>query len=155
MQDQSVGRDGDVDGIAALIFGESRAVLLEGEAGVGKSAVLAALGRRLESSGRVASRVFGAAGARDLPLAPFSHLMKQWTPGDSPGAVVVELLLVLERRAERDGMVLLVDDVQHLDDVSLAVLHQLVSHGSVPLVVTRRVDDACPTSSKDCAHRGA
>jgi DNA-binding CsgD family transcriptional regulator len=119
-------------------------ILLDGEMGVGKSAVLAALSTAIAATGRHVANVFGAAGSRGLPLVPFGHLLAGWQPSNNPGQLALELLAEIERRATADRLVLLVDDVPYLDDASLAVVHQIAARASVPIVMTRRSSDALP-----------
>lgn len=91
-------------------------------------------------------RVFGAAAARDLPLTPFSHLLDAWEPTSDPGQVVPGLLRSLAVLGREQGAVLVVDDVQHLDAVSLAVVEQTVKVALLPVVLTRRISDPLPSA---------
>jgi DNA-binding CsgD family transcriptional regulator len=117
--------------------GHTGGVLLQGPAGVGKTRLAEEALVRAERSGRPAARAVGHPATQPIPLGALAHLL--------PASLVSDLGVgedertglfhaaraELRRLAGEDRLVLLVDDLDLLDDTSVAVL--------VPLVVSRTV----------------
>ncbi|MER6349351.1 ATP-binding protein [Streptomyces sp. NPDC001595] len=154
-----------------------RAVWLCGEAGIGKTVLLAQAGDLAARRGLRVLRVSGAEGERNLPFAalhqwvwPLREETRQLSPGaraaldralglgaDEAGdpctvsAAVAELLAVVSRR---QPVVLLVDDLHWVDASSAEVLHLLQRGlGALPVVLlaTVRAEDVAaldPTGAR-------
>jgi DNA-binding CsgD family transcriptional regulator len=140
-----IGREPELADLIERVQG-SIPVLVEGDAGIGKSAVLAELAVRLEDDGHAVARVFASEVTTPLPLFPFSELLGEARMTDQPAQLVVDLLATITRRGREDHLVLLVDDVQHLDRTSLAVVHQVITRQAAPIVFARRSTDALPAA---------
>ncbi|NGN69562.1 AAA family ATPase [Streptomyces sp. A7024] len=150
--------------LAAACAGESRALVLRGEAGIGKSTLLAEVVERARGSGMTILRATGAEGERDLAFAGLLQLLRpvadraEQLPGPQADAVRAALgtgsarehdrfltgLAVLSLLAEvaEDGPVLvLIDDAQWLDEQSTQALQfaarRLAAEGVAMVFATR------------------
>jgi DNA-binding CsgD family transcriptional regulator len=119
-------------------------VILHGEAGVGKTRLAEEALRLAERGGRPVERAVGHPTTREIPLGALAHLL----PADLTRALGVgedertalfhAARAELRRLAGEDRLVLLVDDVDLLDDTSVAVLVPLIMSRTVFLVGTVR-----------------
>ncbi len=117
--------------------GASGGVVLQGPAGVGKTRLAEEALALAERAGRRAERVVGHPSTESIPLGAMAHLL----PGtlvhdlgvgdDERTALFHAARAELRHMAGDDRLVLLVDDLDLLDDTSMAVL--------VPLIVARTV----------------
>jgi DNA-binding CsgD family transcriptional regulator len=125
---------------------EHAGVVLRGPAGVGKTRLAEEALRLAERGGRPAERAVGHPATREIPLGALAHLL----PADLIDGVGVgddertslfhTARAALRRLAGDDRLVLLVDDLDLLDDTSVAVLVPLIVSRSVFLVGTVRAD---------------
>src|SRR3954469_23204295 len=112
-------------------------VVLHGPAGVGKTRLAEEALRLAERGGRRVERAVGHPATREIPLGALSHLLPadlitQLGVGDDERTSLFHAVRAELRRLAADArLVLLVDDLELLDDTSVAVL--------VPLVVARTV----------------
>ena len=151
--------------IEATRRGQGEAVLLTGEAGVGKTrllietqreaehrGVLVLKGRAVESGGayRPLVEAFARASApfaQETELAAVRPILARVLPGwlsdydvlapmADPAAVLAEALILLLRAMSADGAVLLIDDVHWADEDTVSVLSYLAdSLGQLPLAL--------------------
>src|SRR5882757_778709 len=155
---------GVLDGLLeAIRAGESRALVVSGEAGVGKTALLEYLSE--QASGCLLARAAGVQSEMELPFAGLHQLCAPMlgnlprlpppqrealriafgmSAGSAPDRFLVGLavLSLLSDTAEQQPLVCLVDDEQWLDRTSAQVLafvaHRLVAE-SVALIFAARV----------------
>ena len=112
-------------------------VVLHGAAGMGKTRLAEEALRLAERGGRRVERAVGHPATREIPLGALAHLLPaDLTTGlgvgdDERTALFHAARAELRRLAGDDRLVLLVDDLDLLDDTSVAVL--------VPLIVSRTV----------------
>nr|WP_231127340.1 AAA family ATPase [Motilibacter aurantiacus] len=138
MQSPLVGRDAELRTLyAALRRRPAEAVLLTGDAGVGKTRLAQEASRSL--SGAAALLAVGSEAARTIPLGAFAGVLT----GDLDGAGgSLDLLRAARTRlgeqAAAAGAALVVDDAHLLDDASAALLHQVVADRDLPVVATVR-----------------
>lgn len=143
-----VGRADEIERACASIRSSpSRTLALLGPPGIGKSAALEMVARRLHAEGLDVERVVGAPAGVDLPLAPFCRFLDQPSV-DQPGAgvpdrseLVRRVVNALRARARESELVLLVDDANDLDDASSVVVRQLAHSGEFTVVVAARSTD--------------
>lgn len=121
--------DPDVDG-----------VLVSGEAGIGKSRLLAVVEERLGHTDGHTARLPTSAATASLSMWPFHHLLPQVPPSDLLDlARHVRGHLVALSGAGR--VTLFIDDVQHLDAASIGMLDHLLRGGHVRLAATIRTGE--------------
>jgi DNA-binding NarL/FixJ family response regulator len=157
-----VGRDAELAMLVRFVReaagGSGRSVLIEGEPGIGKSALVrAALAEAAEAS----CQVFWGAGdelGQALPLLPFLEALRVREPPDSPrrntivrllrgelpadpgldvsAALAEQLLALIAEQCTAQPAVLVIDDLQWADQASIALWGRLArSARRVPLLL--------------------
>lgn len=135
-----VARDAELREAAQALRGDFRGVVLAGGAGVGKSALARALAAEMETDGHPVRFVLGTETGQAVPLGAFLHALTL-TDAHDP---TVMLAAAHEALAAEPGLVIVVDDAQHLDQLSALLVQQLAVHGSAKLIVT--IQNRAPTS---------
>ncbi|WP_051366540.1 helix-turn-helix transcriptional regulator [Hamadaea tsunoensis] len=140
-----VGRHGELEQFGdALRDRRLDALLLTGEAGVGKSRLAQECLAFAEAAGHATVRVTATASAGAVPLSALAPLL----PDDADFADPYALFEAVRRRLpvgeEGRRVVLAVDDIDLLDSVSLALLSFLLADGSVFVVATQRHERLMP-----------
>ncbi|MFV8319722.1 AAA family ATPase [Mycobacterium sp. 23] len=132
---------------AALAASDTPGVVVCGPAGVGKSriareALSAAVSRGCEGRWAV-----GTSAARAIPLGAFT----EWAqPGVSDVVQLPRAVMeALTAAPEGVPVVLAVDDVQLLDELSIFVLHQVVQRGAAKVLLTVRGGDPVPPAVQE------
>ncbi|WP_419996765.1 helix-turn-helix transcriptional regulator [Streptomyces boninensis] len=147
--------------------GESRALVLRGEAGIGKSTLLEEATERAQAAGMAILRATGAEGERDLAFAGLLQLLRPVAdradrlPGPQADAVRAALgtgaarehdrfltglavLSLLAEAAEDGPLLVLIDDAQWIDAPSGQALQfaarRLAAEGVAMLIATRDDD---------------
>ena len=121
-------------------------VVLHGPAGVGKTRLAEEALTRAERSGRPTARAVGHPSMASIPLGALAHLLPASLVGglgvgdDERTGLFHGARAELRRMAGDDRLVLLVDDLDLLDDTSLAVLVPLVVSRTAFLIGTVRTD---------------
>ncbi|MEI2723492.1 MAG: ATP-binding protein [Verrucomicrobiota bacterium] len=137
-----VGRDELLTLLHSLWTGGfSRGVLVEGQAGVGKTRLVDEFGQTLADGALL--RCVGSPATQATPYAAIAHLI----PASLPAKGIDDPRQVLQAvRAELAGVrrVLMADDVVFLDEPSLSLFAHLVGLGELFLVGTVRVGDTIP-----------
>jgi hypothetical protein len=133
-----------------------RSVLVTGDAGVGKTRLLEWIGHRAAGEGWQLAQVHALAALATVPFGAMAHLLGPPRVGAAPDEVLFELVARLRALASSEGRLLLsVDDIPSLDDLSAAVVHQVVSLGVVVLVATARHAESLPPGAMElfASHR--
>lgn len=125
-------------GVAVMHERPAPLLLIEGGAGVGKSALASAIAARL---GRTVT-VTGDLERATTPLGAFEDLLSGLGIGDY--SALSELVAALGRATE--GRVLIVDDAPRLDPASAEVIRRLVRGFGVPVIATARTGEALPSA---------
>jgi DNA-binding CsgD family transcriptional regulator len=119
-------------------------VVLHGPAGVGKTRVAEEALRLAERGGRRVERAVGHPAVREIPLGALAHLLpadltaELGVGDDERTALFHAARAELRRLAGDDRLVLLIDDLDLVDDTSVAVLVPLIMARTVFLVGTVR-----------------
>jgi DNA-binding CsgD family transcriptional regulator len=142
-----VGREVELDRIVSAITGAgTRAFVLAGAAGVGKSRLAAEAAKAAARLGHATAHVIATRSAASIPFGTFAAFLP------ASEALHPELLGLLrqasEAIAERAGsgrhLVLVVDDAHLLDDGSAALVHQIVHEGSCSVLASVRTPGPAP-----------
>ena len=137
-----VGRAVELDITSRHVL-DAGQVLVTGEAGIGKSTLLDALGGRLRDAGFVTVRVAGMPALVAQPLTALAHLTGD--PANRAGAELVAFAVErLHGLAPGSSAVMLVDDAHALDPWSLHALVQARSDGGPRLVLASRGASSLP-----------
>lgn len=127
-----VGRNEEVEYLLGALR-RARGVLIVGDAGVGKSRLAAEVSDRATTSWTVV-RV-AAVESASVPFASFASLLPRGT-GVDPLERVVAIADAVVARGKR--VLVAIDDAQHLDEMSVVLVHHLVSATDVRLLMTAR-----------------
>ncbi len=132
---------------AAIVARDVSGIVVRGAAGVGKSrvareAVSAAAGRGLVSRWAV-----GTSSAQAIPLGAFT----EWAHAGVTDTVQLLRGVIESLTAAPSGsaVVVGVDDVHLLDDLSTFVVHQIVQQGAAKVVLTVRDDEPIPVAVQE------
>lgn len=143
-----VGRTKQMQSIeAALTAPDLSGVLISGAEGVGKSRIAREALSAAAERGPETRWTAGASSARGIPLGAFSA----WAPSGVTDTLqllrgVIESLTESSSAAE---VVLGVDDVQLLDDLSTFVVHQIVQRGAAKVILTVRDGEPIPPAVQE------
>ena len=136
---QFIGREIELEAIR-LRVSEGRSSLLTGAAGVGKSRLAEEARAALESTHSV-ERLIGSPSVRQLPFGAVAHL-----GGDAPlpeaAALISFVARAIRKRAAGRPALVVIDDLDQLDDGSIAFVQHLLAHESIPVLATARTDGA-------------
>ena len=133
-----VGRDEELALLRQFrATGQGTSAFLSGIAGVGKSRLGREALDEAAGEGWATLAIRGSAGYSGIPLGPFRTVLG--LAGSSDLTELTESVMrYLRTMRSASGLLLLADDCQDLDDVSAALLHQLVAARLVVALVTTR-----------------
>jgi predicted ATPase len=125
----------------------SSGIVICGAAGVGKSRIAREALSAASSRGCVIHWVVGTSSAHTLPLGAFTA----WAQSGSTHSVQLfrEVIESLTAAAPGATVVVGVDDVHLLDDLSTFVVHQLVQRAAAKVVLTVRDNEPIPVGTQD------
>src|SRR5580693_7010380 len=132
-----IGRSEEMRAIeAAILASDASGIVVYGAAGVGKSRIAREALSAAESQGCECRWAVGTSSARAIPLGAFTA----WAPSGVTNTVqlmrgVIESLTAASSDAT---VVVCVDDVHLLDDLSIFVVHQIMQRGAAKLLLTVR-----------------
>jgi DNA-binding CsgD family transcriptional regulator len=148
MQWPLIGRSEEMRAIqAAISASDVSGIVVYGAAGVGKSRVAREALSTAESHGCEGRLAVGTSSAREIPLG----VLSAWAPSGVTDTVqllrgVIELLTAGSSDA---AVVLVVDDVHMLDDLSTFVVHQIVQRGAAKVILTVRDGEPIPAAVQE------
>ena len=120
---------------------DSSGVVLHGAAGVGKSRIAREALARAAGAGSTTHWAVGTASARALPLGALTA----WMTAEMDGPQLVRLMVdALTTTSHGAAVIVGVDDVHLLDDLSAFVLHQIARRRTAKLVLTLRDGETVP-----------
>ena len=143
-----IGRSEEMRAIqAAISASDVSGIVVYGAAGVGKSRVAREALSAAESHGCEGRLAVGTSSAREIPLG----VLSAWAPSGVTDTVqllrgVIELLTAGPSDA---AVVMVVDDVHMLDDLSTFVVHQIVQRGAAKVILTVRDGEPIPAAVQE------
>ena len=134
-----VGRTEAVVRVRAALDASSRAVVLTGPAGTGKTRLLTEVLRTAALDGTTVAHVTGTRSASAIPFGALASLLPvEELLADSIVGVVERAARAIASRGGGRDVLVAVDDAHLLDDASATLVHQLVLDGSVRLLLALR-----------------
>jgi DNA-binding CsgD family transcriptional regulator len=137
-----VGRADDLELIASMMRDGRGGVVIAGPAGVGKTRLgleALALGGRL---GLVPLRVTATKATAGIPLGAFSNILPDLEELPLRADLIRETASAISGRGQSSPVVLLVDDAHLLDELSAALVFQLVQESRSVVLITIRSGEA-------------
>ncbi len=121
---------------AAILASDASGIVVYGAAGVGKSRIAREALSAAESQGCECRWAVGTSSARAIPLGAFTA----WAPSGVTDTVQLlrGVIESLTSAAAGATVVVCVDDVHLLDDLSIFVVHQIVQRGAAKVILTIR-----------------
>ncbi|MDT5015591.1 MAG: hypothetical protein QOD39_1751, partial [Mycobacterium sp.] len=139
-----IGRSEEMRTVAAAVSDPDLAgILVSGPAGVGKSRLVREALSSVASSGFEARWAIGTTSARKLPLGAFAPWVG--SAGTDRLQLVRGVIDSVTSAPPSTTVVLGVDDVHLLDELSTFVLHQIVQREAAKVVLTIRDGERVPT----------
>ena len=80
------------------------------------------------------------------PIRPWLTSAGEWAPVAESATLLRAARMSLCQDVDERRMLVVVDDAQHLDELSATLLHQLMIHSQVRLVLTMRDDIEAPAA---------
>ena len=143
------GRSTQLEALGShYLDGQCSGVLLHGPAGVGKTRLAEEALRLADQAGRPVARAVGHQATESIPLGALAHLLPEGLVhdvgvGDDERTALFHAARAEIRRLAGDGrLVLHVDDLDLVDETSLAVLVPLIMSRTVFLIATVRTERA-------------
>nr|WP_041312725.1 LuxR family transcriptional regulator [Mycobacterium sp. JS623] len=143
-----IGRTEEMGAVEAAISSSTvSGILVCGSAGVGKSRIAREALSAAASEGYETRWTVGTASARDIPLGAFTA----WAPSGVTDTIQLlqGVIESLTSTSASKAVVLGVDDVHLLDDLSTFVVHQIVQRGSAKVILTARDTAPIPVAIRE------
>ncbi|GAB1639689.1 LuxR C-terminal-related transcriptional regulator [Krasilnikovia sp. MM14-A1259] len=137
-----VGRGAELAALGVAVRGDAGAVLVVGDAGMGKTRLAGECLARHTPPGARALRVLGTRAAATLPLGTLAPLLPRLAVPDAMLLPAARQALLAAGRGRR--IILLVDDAHHVDVVSAVLVQQLVTAGKIVALLTARSGQRLP-----------
>jgi DNA-binding CsgD family transcriptional regulator len=142
------GRSKEQRLIEAAIFDSALAgVVVCGAAGVGKSRIAREALSSAGSQGCEVRWIVGTSSARSIPLGALSSWAE--SAGDDNLELIRSAIASLTSSPPGKTVVLGVDDVTLLDDLSTFVVHQIIQHRAAKVVLTIRQGESIPAGVRE------
>lgn len=131
----------------AISASDASGIVVCGPAGVGKSRLAREALSLAESRGCECRWVAGASSARAIPLGAFTA----WAPSGVTDTIQLLRGAIESLTAALSGatVVVCVDDVPLLDDLSMFVVHQIVQRGAAKVILTIRDGEPIPAAVQE------
>jgi len=126
----------------ALADNEHQGIVLTGLAGVGKTRLARAAADAAERDGWSVRRIAGTATGRPVTLGAFARWVDD--TGTAPLTLARKVFAGLTADVDADRLLLFVDDLYLLDDMSALIVHQLVLQGMARMIATSRTGERAP-----------
>ena len=138
-----VGREGELARLCQVLIKPLPAgVLISGEAGIGKTRLLAEFANRAALDGWAVEAVTGAVSTSSVPMGALAQLMPSEPPAFSdPSRFLAAIREEFLARHEGDRLLLVIDDAPRLDTVSAGFVAQLAVMGYCLVAYTARTGE--------------
>src|ERR1700722_14201801 len=143
-----IGRSEEMQAIqSAISASDVSGMVVYGAAGVGKSRIAREALSAAESHGCEGRLAVGTSSARAIPLG----VLSAWAPsGVSDTVQLLRGVIELLTSASSDATVVVgIDDVHLLDDLSIFVVHQIVQRGAAKVILTVRDGEPIPAAVQE------
>ena len=137
---------------AAVFDTDSSGIVICGAAGVGKSRVAREALNSAAARGCETRWIVGTSSARSIPLGALSSWAEP--TGRDNLQLIRDAIAALTSAPSGTGVVLGVDDVALLDDLSTFVVHQIIQRRSAKVVLTIREGESIPAGVRELWDRG-
>ena len=142
------GRSNELRLIEAAIFDPgSSGVVVRGDAGVGKSRIARESLKSAAATGYEVRWIAGTSSARELPLGALASWVEPFVNDNLE--LVRAAIASLTSASPGKTVVLGVDDVPLLDDLSTFVLHQIIARRAAKMVLTVRYGEPIPPGTQE------
>lgn len=139
-----IGRSEELALIEGTIDGQSiPGVLLAGAAGTGKSRLATEARALAASRGATSLYLTPTRATSAVPLAAFSPIETVVEGATTDERTLLDSLVSISRAS--DGLLVAIDNIEHLDRPSMAVVHAAASSGAIKIVGTLRTDENAQT----------
>ncbi|HET6664556.1 MAG TPA: LuxR C-terminal-related transcriptional regulator [Acidimicrobiales bacterium] len=119
-------------------------VALFGDAGVGKTRLVAEVVDARRGDGVAVEWVRATEAAKHIPLGSFAHLLEPVDDAHHPDDLLHVALAELRERSGAATLILAVDDAHLLDESSVALLHLAVTQSAVQVLASVRTAEPVP-----------
>jgi DNA-binding CsgD family transcriptional regulator/energy-coupling factor transporter ATP-binding protein EcfA2 len=136
------GRDDETRRIVARLAA-GRSVIVHGEMGIGKTALLRHVAGVLRRDETLVTTIRANAAARSIPFGALTGFIDPADRADPAQQIAAAVDRIRRTRGDR-SQVVFVDDAQHLDVASIAVLLDLVDPPAITLMASVRTSDPSP-----------
>lgn len=136
------GRRTEIDRVVARVSG-GRSVVVTGDLGVGKTTLLKHVATELRAGETIVPAITATAAASGIPFGALAGFIDP-TERAEPASQIAAATERLRRMGSGRPIVVFVDDAQHLDVASIAVLENLVRDGETVLMASVRASDPAP-----------
>jgi DNA-binding CsgD family transcriptional regulator len=137
---------------AAIFDSDSSGIVVCGAAGVGKSRIAREALDSVASQGCEVRWIVGTSSARSIPLGALSSWAEP--AGDDSLELIRGAIAALTSSSPGKTVVLGVDDVALLDDLSTFVVHQIIQRRAAKVVLTLRAGESIPAGVRQLWHGG-
>jgi ATP/maltotriose-dependent transcriptional regulator MalT len=149
-----VGRDDELRQIWDALDRE-QAVLIAGEAGVGKTRLARAAVEGASSRGWRTEWAVASSAAASIPFAALATMLPREAVGGDRQTLLRAMIDALELRREEGRLIVAVDDAHLLDDPSAALIGMLAQSTGVRVLVTIRSKEPVPDPIRSLAKDGS
>ena len=147
-----VGREDELEFVLDRVAGPiGRAVVVTGQAGVGKTRLAREALKGAEERGLASAWSAASVSSASIPLGTFAGLLPldegMAAPGDGlagGAALLHRAAALIPRIADGKRLLLVVDDAHHLDDLSATLVHRLALDETLSLLLTVRSGEPAP-----------
>ncbi|MGV1004882.1 MAG: LuxR C-terminal-related transcriptional regulator [Candidatus Nanopelagicales bacterium] len=141
-----IGRADEMDLLLGRLDGDAGTggAVIAGGAGVGKTRLAREAAMAAAQRGWIVHSLQGTSSAQSIPLGIFSQWISQLD--DQPLNLVSSVIAAVTASPTNAPVLVVVDDVHLLDDLSAFVLHQLVRREAATVIATLRTGEPVPKS---------